>query len=455
MRTIFATFVVGLTVAAMLPSALPEGPHDYFQRLIGRPDVFTVNGVRRAFSLRPVPGAQITSAYYENQLNSRGAGGYRSTNTCYGSPDIARVTYSPQTDSNAHRQDAAKVVIPQWCYDTTSLAAAINSTQNWIPLALMETWPRQGRSIRIDNEVMTIERACPTCSHLDGNSIYVIRGTFNTTAVSHGAGAGIDYSTNSLSTQLRLPVKTPSGSNSTYLFTWDIYYTDSFLNAGTYNTALNAHKTFQFGSGNDGFPGEIWVEPRIHFDAGHSCCPAPGFNPNIHVGGVDVRAYNQPGPGPADWTASDGNTLGPNTTRDPLRHITSPAMDGYFLVTPNRWTRFWVRLEVRVNDYDYFTMWVADEATNAVKLLDNMPVSLQVTNATTPNSVEAFWLELNSSVDSITRPDFHDWVAYFRNVVILKDPVDIPNLLVRPVGGEAGPIITDVIAPPGQLRIIR
>ena len=453
MRTFLATVAVALTVAGVLPAAVVEGPHDYFNGLVARPDVFTVNGVPRAFSLRPVAGAPITSPYYEKQLQSKGAGGYRSTNTCYGSPDIARVTYSPQTDTNLYRQNAAKVVIPQWCEDVTSVATAINSTQNWIPLTTVETWPRRERSIRIDNEVMTIDRPCDTCSHMDGNKVYVRRGTFNTTAVSHAAGAAIDYSANSLATQLRLPIKTPSNSSNTYLFTWDVYYTDSFLQAGVYNASLNAHKTFQFGSGNDPDPGEIWIEPRIRYDAGHNCCVVPGFNPNIHVGAVDVRAYNQPGPGPANWTLSDGNTLGPNTTRDPLRHITSPAMDGYFLVSPNRWTRFWMKLEVRVNDYDYLTLWVADEATGAVKLLDNMPVSLPVNGATTPNSVDSFWLELNTSVDSITRPDFRDWVAYFRNVVVLKDPLDIPTLFVRPVGGDAGPITITVPGAPVNLRI--
>jgi hypothetical protein len=301
---------------------------------------------------------------------------------------------------------------------------------------------------------MTIEKPCATCSIQEGNSIYVIRGTSNTTAASHGAGAGMDYSTNSLVTQLALPLNTPGGSNHTYLLTWDIYYTDSFLKASLYNSTFNAHKTFQLASGNDPAPGEIWIEPRVRFDAGHNCCVAPGFDQNTHVGAVDVRAYNKPGPGPADWFASDGNTLGPTATRDPLRRISTNAMDGHFLVSPNRWTRFWVKLEVRVNDYDYLTMWVADEASSAVKLLDNMPVSLPVIGATSPNSIDSFWLELNTSVNEITRPDFHDWVAYYRNVAVLKDPVDVLNLLVRPLGGDPGPMLP-LPGPPSRLRIVR
>jgi hypothetical protein len=56
----------------------------------------------------------------------------------------------------------------------------------------------------------------------------VARGVDGTTASSHAAGAAVRYNTNSLPSQVLLPLGTTDGS--TYLFTWDAYWTNSYLN---------------------------------------------------------------------------------------------------------------------------------------------------------------------------------------------------------------------------------
>ena len=60
--------------------------------------------------------------------------------------------------------------------------------------------------------------------------------------------------TNTVPNNVELPLGTSDGH--TYLFTWDAYWTDSYLNSG-----LTNHKTFNFISGG------VWLEPGARYAA--------------------------------------------------------------------------------------------------------------------------------------------------------------------------------------------
>jgi hypothetical protein len=81
-------------------------------------------------------------------------------------------------------------------------------------------------------------------------------------------------------------------------------------------------------------------------------------------------------------------------------------------------------------------MWVADETHDPVQTLMNVPVSVRPTGKT-PNSIQKFWLEFNTSTDAYTRLDNRELVAYVRNFVALRDTADPRPLLARPVPGAA------------------
>jgi hypothetical protein len=378
--------------------------HGYFDSLVRRADVW------KSYSLRN-PG----------QLRTQREGGYAA------GPDMRWVTYSPETDTDRHKQDAAKVIIPPF-YETTLLGAAVNSTDTVLTLdeAYKPLYP-PGRVMRVDREVMTVT------GWLDDKTISVQRGTYASTPSSHAAGATVAHATNSLRNTIRLPLGTEDGHS--YFFTWDAYWTDSYVGAGKFN-----HKAFQFSSG--GRDGDtLFLEP----DADYNDTKEPCWNQSTDIAGFHVRSYNKVG-GQVNWALTDGNFLGPLVKREqPLDR------SGDFCIKPNQWVRFFVQINQRSNDYDYVDMWVADETQEPVQVLSNVAISVRPSGLT-PNSIAKFWLEFNSSVDDHFRIDNRDLVSYVRNFVALRDNNDPRSLLVRPVPGaqaQPGP------APPRNVRIIQ
>ncbi len=160
---------------------------------------------------------------------------------------------------------------------------------------------------------------------------------------------------NNLDNQVRVPVGSYDGAS--WLITWDGYFTDSYMNNG-----IGTFKAFQLSSGRD-----IWVEPQVNFGGGTP--RPPEYSPSVHVGVTGViRSYNRVG-GTADWAAGDGNTLGPLATDNSPLLPAGPSTTGpFFLLHPNRWTRWWIRIDQRANDYDLLDAWVADEQTGPVQV---------------------------------------------------------------------------------------
>jgi hypothetical protein len=288
--------------------------------------------------------------------------------------------------------------------------------------------------MNIVGEIMTAVRTSGVA--LIGNDVNVVRGAYGTAATAHGEGASVSTSNNSLKNQLRLPIGTSDGN--TDLFTWDGYWTSSYLKTG-----LTNHKAFQFSSGKDG----IWLEPQMRFDGGAGIAGGcTDWDPATQVAAIEMRSYNSAINGNPLWALTDGNQLGPGTTnKEPIQ----PKL-GSFCVSANRWTRFWVRIEQRANDYDYMDMWAADEMLNPIQIYRHIPISIPTTGSA---NILKFWLEFNTSTSDYKRGNPRDLVAYVRNfVALLNPPSDVSPLLLRPSAGV--PVATVGPKPPRNVRII-
>jgi hypothetical protein len=402
-------FALGRNSLDVSVIAAGEDPHAYFNSLVARSDHW------KSFSLR-------SAAQLEYPAN----GGYAVSNSAG-----HWVTYSPATDTEANKQDAAKVVIPAFLAQSTTsvLALPVTSSQTTLTLVSANTaiW-QNARALKIGDEIMTVVRT--SGETIVNNTFTVQRGQYGTTPRNHAAGAPLAASVNSLANTVRLPIASTDGHS--YVFTWDGYWTDSYMRSG-----LTNHKTFQLSSGRD----QAWFQVNTAFNGGNKCCERAGvFNALSHVGVVDSRSLQTPG-GSATWASTDGNVMGPITTAsDPIQ----PKV-GSFVVKPNTWVRYWLRLEQRANDYDYVDMWVADEDTDAVQIYRRIPVSVR----TPGNAVDKFWLEFNTSTDAFTRGDSRDLVSYVRNFVVLRDTADVESLFFRPGSTTKSP------SAPKNVRILR
>jgi hypothetical protein len=358
----------------------------YFEALVALPEHW------KSYSLRD-----------PNQVKRRSEGGYITCSSC-----PLFISYDPARDYDPHRQDAAKVVIPAFTPDSiTALAVSVSTIQKNFPVTVWNNNFYLGRAFKIDQEIIKVE----TADELN-KTITVSRGVAGSIASPHAANTKMYLNINSLISQIRVPLNTEDGN--TYIFTWDGYWTDSYINSG-----LTNHKAFQFSSGRD----TIWLEPNTLFSGATSA----SFNKALHVASCGIRSYNFLG-GDADYSKSPLNTLGPGVTANtPL----SPRV-GEFNIKPNTWTRFWVRIEQRANDYDYMDFWVADEVTDAIQIYSRIPLSVRPDSTTGVHTIQNFWLEFNTSTDLFVRGDSRDLVAYVRNIVGLRTNSDPKNILQRP-----------------------
>jgi hypothetical protein len=339
------------------------------------------------------------------------------------------VTYNPAADTDRHKQDAAKVVIPSFLPHTT-LTAPVSAGDTTLVgnFSDRSTYNLPKKAIKIDNEVMAVT------SYVSATSITVQRGAFGTVAAPHAGNATVMINANSLGNQVRVPLRTEDGY--AYLFTWDGYWTDSYMHLG-YMT----HKAFQFGSGSR-TGNAIWFEPQAGYGGGGN---VTCYDPNKHIFAVYYRTYNNANTS-SNWASTSGNEVGPGTVGELL----GPT-SGQFCAKPNTWVRWWVRINQKANDFDDLDAWVADETTGPVQILRGLKISVRPDGGL-PNQIADFWLEFNTSTDDHLRADNRDLVTYVRNFVALKGVGDVSNLLIRPVPGAApapGP------AAPKNVRIFR
>ncbi len=298
-----------LLSAASLTAA--ADPHAYFDALVSRPDFW------KGYSLRPRAGQPATSVHYENQLKIRAEGGYLTTNA-----SGTYVTYNPSADPDPNRQDAAKVVIPAFVAYATirqPMLAATSGTEETIELSTVANFDNN-RALKLDDEIVVIKRLPNSPSSA---FVTVIRGQFSTSAAAHAAGTMAHASENSLLSQVRLPLDTSDGR--TYLFTWDGYWTPSYVLAGS----EFGHKEFQVTSLRGG---DQWLEIMTQFSGPLSRTPNPAWNSASDVAAVTARGYSIFTP--------------PVTHRNPITPMANPP----FIIKPKKWTRFWIVVEANRED---------------------------------------------------------------------------------------------------------
>jgi hypothetical protein len=420
-----AAFVIG-GAGALIPTVetllAAVDPHAYFNTLVARRDVF------KAYSLRPTPGAPISSPFYGNQLALPKDLGYAAGNS-----SGLWITYNPNADNDPQAQDAAKVVVPAfsatYASGTGTVSSGIGPSSNPINLsnAYGPVYNIAGRSVMIDSEIMDIYdpdgSGALRAFDRDTGVLYVKRGQRGTSAASHNAGAFARLSVNTVPNAVRLPLNTTDGH--VYFFTWEGYWTDSYIRTG-----LTNHKTFNFIS--DG----IWLEPNTNFGGGIGTAKVSGFNPDSDVAAYQIRSYNKPN-GPSTWSLSTEDYVGPGVaSTEPLG-----AQLATYVFKPNRWVRFFVRVDQRANDYDLLDTWIADEVTGPLQTHRQLKVSVREGN------IKEFVLEYNTSTDLFTRGNQRDLVSYVRNFVALQDPGDVTDLLQRPN--------SDGVSRPGAPRNVR
>jgi hypothetical protein len=255
----------------------------------------------------------------------------------------------------------------------------------------------------------------------------------------------------SIGNTIRLPIGTSDGT--TTLVTWDAWFGTEFRYE---NTGIGTYKTFQFASPAN----RIWFEVRTRFKqdearkagravrvpkarrgavadsnqdtasgdqatgapaaqgAAQKRAPAPpspvpsasgsSRGDRVDIGAVDARGYG-----------ARGTTLGPNV----LRGAPLSPQAGTFTVRAETWTRYWVLIEQRANDWDLMSLWVGDEDNDPVQIIDRLQFNVKGT-------VDSFWLEYNTSTKP--REGLGERIGYARNVVMLRNVKDVPSLLQRP-----------------------
>jgi hypothetical protein len=114
-----------------------------------------------------------------------------------------------------------------------------------------------------------------------------------------------------------------------------------------------------------------------------------------------------------------------------------------FAIAANTWTRYWVQVTPRAGSpWWNFSMWMADESRDPVKLFDNEAVKPK------GQGWERLWLEYNTSTNAV-KQGRGELVGYVRNVVVLKPLGDVTPILQRPLGqgGSIAPPPTETAAP--------
>ena len=350
--------------------------------------------------MRPAPGVTCTSGGYtggsvtegtcnpdfETQLTGKeDIDGLRNGSTP-STPEATFIKYDFSGDTDRHKQDAAKLVIQAFGSRGT-LGAGIGATDATITV-VSDSIPNIGTSqgFRIDNEIMMCDASVDMNPVASGNQCFlkgggtytvrVARGQFGTAAAPHGSGVAFKTVVNGLdpASQLRYPLHTKDGN--TYIFTFDFYFTDSWIGVGL--AGDTGAKFFQFSNTNT-----FWLETIFPYKGGDSSsgkCAGydSGGGAGNFVSGLWLRSYNSAYAGAASWAASGGNRVGPNVTNtaelQPMGP--APAPNSGFCIKPNTWTRVWYRIQQKPNDYDILDMWIGDETRDAVKLFEGIQLSV-------------------------------------------------------------------------------
>lgn len=405
------------STVTILDTDAPSGDHGYYESLIARPDLFTSLSFRNQAEINAV----ATDAVNYSSI------------------------YDPLNDTEPNAQDAMKCTIPAKSWenpvilgpaglDDTALEFVAYQLNNSGPELDVTGFNAKGSQIFMGDEVMiSWTGAGSPYDRTTGVVKLSQRGAYGTTATSHAAGTPVYRMTNNLQSQVRPILETRDGN--TYFFTWDVYYTESWLHCD-----IGTYKAFQFTSN-----GAIWLEPQMRFQGTGN---PGGYDPDVHIGTVGMlRSYNGLSGGNEDYSLnvdSKNRPIHPSATgNNPIE----PAETTFMLVHPNRWVRHFVEIEQNEDDWDYVSMWVADEVQGPIQTYDRFPINVRGSYAggvhNPPEAINKFYIEFNTSTaylpegrtlayPSLGLAAFRPLIAYVRNFVALENPGDISSLLVRP-----------------------
>jgi hypothetical protein len=370
------------------------------------------------------------------------------------------VTYcspQPSCDSDPHRQNAAKVVVPFWGLSNSTLASSMTADLDYwgcastqvagvacIMINLVGTPSNYspGRWLRIGSEVLEVFDPDGTGplnvrATVDGTPIngwHVRRAVNGTSAATHASGSAFDLNSNRLLYQVKLPLgptdgNTGSADGFTYYYTWDWMKTDSYL-----GQSQSGEKTWQFYCYIDTKgEGKICFEPQIVTAGSQSTAavcsafgtPTTAMSSATDVGFFQARHYHQANTN-ATWSLTPGNQLGPNTIRS--GSIICP-MEQQYVLKPNVRYRFFFRIQQRANNFDLVDIWIASETQDAVKVVENWEISFDLNpNPSGQIGIRQWFIEIDSS-DNAPAPnrigDYHDYVNYAWWFVALRQAGEV------------------------------
>ncbi len=307
-------------------------------------------------------------------------------------------TYTPLTDPYATPQDAAKGTIPLFITAGITLAQPVAAGDTVMVVSKSSGLFVINRQFRLGSEIVTV-----LTNSTQVTTIPISRGTFSTPIAAHAAGTLVECSNNSIDNQIRLPVDGARGA--TWFLVWDQWIGPECVPPGS---GLKSWKNWQLSVGTQD---SRWAETRLRFSLA-----TPGA-----LGPVDVRYY--------------GHEWGPNVSKvEPL----APQVN-QFMVMPSRWTRYFYLFDM-LGEWDLTWLWVADELTDPVLLLDGLQLR-------TGSGLAKLWAEQNTSTDRLTgNQPRGDLVLYADDVCVLKNPPpeDLPGLLTRPGRGSVPSAVRNV-----------
>ena len=299
--------------------------HAYYDALITDPSCF------KAYSLRPLAGQTTpitTTVGVADCAHGRWVDQIPEGSSA---PLFDYQTYDFAGDTDAQKQDAMKVVIPVfdaigfWDADggnkaDAHIVGAINDTTTTITLS------RGGQNFE-NNKSWLIGGPWPdgeivTQTARVGDVATVKRGQFGTTAISHLDGATVQRANNTIHDGTRrFQIRTDGSESAVYLYTWDTYWTDSYVNTG-----IDAHKLAQISTWKDD-------QQFIEFKPIYRGISNANFNLATDVAAITTRWYTQ------SFTAGFFSEPG-----SPIRDESNNPTYG-FLVKPATWYRVWYLVE--------------------------------------------------------------------------------------------------------------
>ena len=507
-RFVCAVLLVAVCLVAQgsNPGAQSD-PHAYFTALVSRGDLY------KAFSLRPKPGFPVTSPYYTNQLAGSDDGGYALG-------DGGSVTYAPANDPDPNRQDAAKVRIPAFYQPGVTVASTIDPTMTMIPLSLADGRFENARGVKIDNEVMKVtgprvgnsvpvlrgQAGTTATSHSPGAVVSLSINSLSpqvrlpldtpdgsTYVITWDGLWTSSYSSTALANHKAFQISSYSYGDQWFEVQTRFVGPPSIApnpawNAATDIAAVTGRGYSQYGPGvTDPEPllpmtaapfiikpnkwTRFWIVVEANREGDtRAFTPATTLAAGVPSGAETTVKINHP-------TSLISN---PFTVKDSIAGVGYPGrtirIDSEIMTIVSGPSTGTVRDLVVVRGAhgttpvahasgatvelvnDHVSMYMADEDRNPVMLYNRLPMHLPIDHATESRrgSMGSFWLEYNTSTSALTRNDQRDLIAYARNFVVLRNPTDLPTLLIRPSGGVpppyTGPAPLDA---PRNLRIMK